>query len=219
MFNVTRPKEIPACLTNGKYNDKEVVEALYPMFYGKCYLCEQDELADPEIEHFDPHQGDNTKKLDWNNLFLSCSRCNSIKSTTHKDLLNCCRNDIDVFRAIKCLMPSAPDENIQVTAQIANNKNIERTVNLLKQCYNSESTPLRGVTRSVLVEKLFTHYTDFLSYRRTIRDKRSTDEEVEHAKKRLIAMLKISFPFSVFWKWHILSDSFLSKEMKGDINF
>ena len=219
MFNVIRPAATPKCLEHGKYNDKDVVESLMPMFFGKCYLCEQDDLSDPEIEHFDPHEGDESKKFDWNNLFLSCSRCNSIKSTTHKGLLNCSDPQLDAFRAIKCLMPSTPDGNVQVSSCLPGNDSAERTVKLIDLCYNSKSTPLRGVTRSVLIEKLFAHYTEFLTYRMKIRDKRSSKNEVIDAKGRLISMLKIEFPFSVLWRWHLLSDAFLLKEMEADINF
>ena len=88
MFNVTRPIQAPAPLANNCYNHPDVLSALKPMFHGKCYLCERDELHDVEIEHFDPHMGDDTKKYDWDNLFYSCSRCNSLKSNTHTNLLN-----------------------------------------------------------------------------------------------------------------------------------
>lgn len=220
MFNVTRPSAVPDCLNSGRYNDKEVVDNLIPMFFGKCYICEQDELSDPEIEHFDPHQGDETKKYDWDNLFLACSRCNSIKSTTHKNLLNCCDNSIDMFRSIKCLMPSTVDGDVLVESLIPSNPvQAQNTVKLLDLCYNSKSTPLRGVTRSVLIDKLFDHYTEFLKYRMTIKSKRSSAEEVSHAKGRLTAMLQVKYPFSVFWRWHLLSDTPLLNEMKASVNF
>ncbi|WP_345881032.1 HNH endonuclease [Shewanella algae] len=220
MFNTTRSANAPDCLNDQRYNTKEVVELLEPMFFGKCYLCEQDELSDPEIEHFDPHQGDTSKKYDWENLYYSCGRCNSIKSYVHTNLLNCCDPNVDVFRAIKCILPSTPDSPISVAATInPNDTKTINTVNLVYKCYNEDNTPLRGITRSVLMEKLFEHYTDFLTYRSIIRNKRSTDNEREHAKDRMLSMLLDSFPFSVFWKWHVLSDTFLSEYLDGEINF
>lgn len=220
MFNTVRSIDTPHCLCAERYNTKEVVDILEPMFFGKCYLCEQDELSDPEIEHFDPHEGNVAKKYDWNNLYYSCGRCNSIKSKIHKNLLDCCDPSVDVFRAIQCLLPSTPDSLVYV--QATGNPVDEQTRNtvvLIEKCYNEKNTPLRGITRSVLMEKLFEHYTDFLTYRLTIRDKRSTDNEKQHAIDRIKAMLKDSFPFSVFWKWHVISDSFLSNELEGEINF
>lgn len=219
MFNTVRIPDAPDCLNAERYNTKEVVEILEPMFLGKCYLCEQDELSDPEIEHFDPHEGDVTKKYDWNNLYYSCGRCNSIKSNIHRNLLDCCDPNVDVFREIQCLLPSTPDSLVAVVAlNRPDDEKTKNTVRLIERCYNEKNTPLRGITRSVLMEKLFEHYTDFLTYRLTIRDKRSTDDERQYAIDRMKSMLSDRFPFAVFWKWHVISDSFLSKKLEGEIN-
>lgn len=220
MFNTTRSLPAPDCLNHKQYNTEEVVKILHPMFYGKCYLCESDELSDPEIEHFDPHEKNDQKKYDWNNLYYACGRCNSIKSTTHKNLLDCCDSSIDIFRTIKCVLPSTPDSPINVIAmQEAGNQKTKNTVALLEKCYNEDNTALRGITRAALIENLFDHFTDFLEYRRMLKNKRSTDDEKRHAKGRIEAMLKVSFPFSVFWRWHLLSDSFLSNELQDLIDF
>jgi len=220
MFNTVRNPQAPDCLNDEKYNTKEVVDILEPMFFGKCYLCEQDELSDPEIEHFDPHEGINDKKYDWNNLYYSCGRCNSIKSNIHRNILDCCDPDIDVFRIIKCILPSTPDGNIMVSSTSDEvNVKITNTVTLLDRCYNEVNTPLRGITRSVLIEKLFDHYTDFLTYRATLKRKKSTVDEKGHAKGRMNSMLKANFPFSVFWRWHVLSDSFLMADLQDLIDF
>ncbi|MFQ3248152.1 MAG: hypothetical protein ACI9WC_002720 [Arenicella sp.] len=215
MFNTIRSHKVPACLETNNYNTKEVVEILEPMFFGKCYLCEQDELSDPEIEHFDPHQGDETKKYDWGNLYYSCSRCNSIKGTAHINLLDCCDPAVDVFKKIKCVLPSTPDDVITVTSTNSiEDIKTNNTVRLIERCYNEKNTALRGITRAVLMEKLFGYYSDFLTYRMTIVNKASSDEEREHAKGRIKAMLSDQFPFSVFWKWHLLSDQFLSGKLE-----
>lgn len=220
MFNTTRNESAPDCLNGGKYNTRTVVEILEPMFYGKCYLCENDNLSDPEIEHLDPHEGDKKKKYDWNNLFYSCGRCNSIKSNTHKNLLNCCDPEIDIFKSIECLLPSVPDGNV-----VVNLKNFStgiegaNTVELLDRCYNEKNTPLRGITHSVLMEALFENFSYFLELRRILRNKRSSEEQKETAKGEMVAMLKISYPFSVFWRWHTLNDTLLLKELESIIDF
>ena len=116
MFNVIRPVEAPAALARGEYNTHEVVKVLNNMFFGKCYLCERGSIEDVEVEHFEPHMGDEALKFDWHNLFYSCSRCNGIKSSKHKNLLDCTDENIDVFRAIRLRMPSLPDDNIIVEA-------------------------------------------------------------------------------------------------------
>lgn len=220
VFNVVRKYPAPDCLNDEKYNTAEVVRLLEPMFYGKCYLCEQDELSDPEIEHFDPHEGNVQKKYDWDNLFYACSRCNSIKGSIHKNLLNCCDAKVNVFAAIKIIMPSIPDNDVQISSNgDESNVVINNTVELLKKCFNLSNTGLRGVTRAVLIEKLYSHYSNFLQYRAILRDKAKTDDEKNHAKQRLKSMLAVSFPFSGVWRWHVLEDSFLKEKLEDLIDF
>lgn len=220
MFNVVRSAEVPPCLAGGKYNHREVVDLLYPMFYGKCYLCERDELADPEIEHFDPHENDPIKKFDWFNLYYACGRCNSLKSNTHKNLLDCCDSSNNVFRMIRCLLPSVPSGAVAVDA-MGEGEHVElsNTVKLLQRCYNEDETPLRGITRSALIDSLFAHYTAFLEYRLVLKSKASTRQEREHAKGKMESMLDVRFPFSVFWRWHVIEDDFLAKELEDFMVF
>lgn len=218
MFNTTRSPQAPPSLKNKVYNSKDVMDSLESMFFGKCYLCERDELTAPEIEHLEPHENDATKKYDWNNIFYACNRCNNIKSNTHKNLLDCCDPSVDVFRTIKCLLPSTQDGPIIVTAEEnPNDQKTMNTVTLISRCYNEHNTPIRKITHAELVDKLFYYYTDILNYRRIIKDKKSTDTERNSAKDRIKVMLSDKFPFSVFWKWYILCDTFLLNEFNGDV--
>ncbi|MDR2763808.1 MAG: HNH endonuclease [Tannerella sp.] len=182
--------------------------ALRKMFYGKCYLCE-DEVSDPVVEHFIPHEGDPDKKYDWNNLYYACHRCNGIKGTT-TDMLDCCDSATDVFQAIKCLCPSVPDDSIVVEAQNRNEKT-KNTADLLDKCYNEDNTGIRGISREALHEKLFEHYCKFIGNRRTLKNRDSLQSDKNDAKEHLIRMQDVSYPFSVFWKWHVSSDVFLAE--------
>jgi hypothetical protein len=182
------------------------------MFYGKCYLCE-DEVSDPVVEHFIPHEGDRAKEYNWNNLYYSCHRCNNIKSKT-KNLLDCCDASIDISRAIKCQCPGIPDQDVIIEAQDTSPET-QNTAKLLDRCYNEENTGIRAISREALHEKLFDHYFDFIKYRRIIKSKDSTPREKVNAKEHLENMMDISYPFSVFWKWHILCDVFLSNQLAG----
>jgi hypothetical protein len=220
MFNVTRPFPAPECLSKKQYNNAEVVDLLKPMFYEKCYLCEQDGLSDPEIEHFDPHEKDDLKKFAWENLFYACSRCNGIKSNVHKDLIDCCDSSVDVFRAIKCIMPSIPSGLVEVTSMHQpSDIKTNNTAALLERCYNDAQTALRNISRASLSEKIFDHYVKFINYRIILKSKESSDEERQLAKGRIKKMLTVKFPFSVFWRWHLLSDDFLRKELQDIIDF
>jgi uncharacterized protein (TIGR02646 family) len=204
MFNVVRPTSGPDCSRD--YRSEEIVTALRAMFYGKCYLCEV-EVADPVVEHFLPHEGDAAKKYDWNNLYYACHRCNGIKSTA-TDILDCCDAAVDVSRAIKCLCPSIPESNVMVEAQHADPKT-QNTAALLDRCYNEGNTGIRGISRATLHERLFESYCKFIAHRRVLKSRDSLQSQRDEAKEHLTNMTKASYPFSVFWRWHILSDTLL----------
>jgi hypothetical protein len=181
------------------------------MFHGKCYLCE-DEVSGPVVEHFIPHEGDTVKEHDWNNLYYACHRCNSIKGTT-QELLDCCDSSVDVSRTIKCLCPSVPDHNVTVEAQERTTK-CQNTAKLLDRCYNENNTGIRGISREGLHEKIFGYYCKFIKYRTIITNKDSLPSDMEKAREHLKIMREDSYPFSVFWKWHISSDSFLAERVR-----
>ncbi|ERK99715.1 hypothetical protein O999_10855 [Pseudomonas putida LF54] len=214
MFKVERPHDAPECNERTGYNTPEIVKALEKMFLGKCYLCEQDALSDPEIEHFQPHEGNTKLKFDWNNLYYACSRCNSLKGSTHTDLLDCCDPDTDVFSPIKLVLPSRYDDDIHVT--LTENEPSEKAVNtsrLLNRCYNEDATGLRGITRAVLVEKMHGEWHQLVGYRNIVTSIRFSDEEKHIPMGRIKAMLQTKYPFSVFWKWWVLGDSKLLEVM------
>lgn len=66
-----------------KYNHKEVKDALVKMFYGKCAYCESSitVVTYGQIEHFYPKSAYPDKTFAWDNLLLSCDKCNN---TQHK---------------------------------------------------------------------------------------------------------------------------------------
>jgi uncharacterized protein (TIGR02646 family) len=213
MFNVTRSYPAPACLAKKKYNENEVLKALKPMFHEKCYLCERDEIHDVEVEHFVPHKGVEALKFDWDNLYYSCSRCNSIKSSTHINLLDCTDKTIKVGTLISCKMPSAPSDDVQVKATTAKpTAEIKNTVNLLTFCYNLDNTALRGISRESLMEQMWDHYTELLLNRSILRKKKSPADHKKDAEQTIQAMLDVTHPFAIFWRWYYLSDNFLTQK-------
>jgi hypothetical protein len=206
MFNVSRPQPGPDCSRD--YRSKEVVTALRTVFHGKCYLCE-DEVSDPVVEHFVPHKGDAVKEHDWGNLYYACHRCNNIKGEREDPLLDCCDPTTGVFSAIKVLCPSVPGNDVTVQPQDHTEKT-KNTVALLDRCYNENNTGIRGISREALHEKIFGCYSNFIKYRMTINNKDSIESEIKDAKAHLRNMIQVSYPFSVIWRWHVLSDKVLS---------
>ena len=87
--------------TSGTYNTPEVNRRLSHDFHGKCYICEAGDLQDPQIEHLLPHMHGRyrDRMFDWENLFWSCGRCNSIKKSSAYDegILDCCRQDPEEY--------------------------------------------------------------------------------------------------------------------------
>ncbi|WP_367599277.1 HNH endonuclease [Pseudomonas fulva] len=193
------------------YNTALIVQELERIFHGKCYLCEQAQLSDPEIEHFKPHLNDKALKNDWNNLYYSCSRCNSIKGATHVDLLDCCNPNVDVFKSIKIVLPTIPDDDIIVTPSNHLNKNEVNTASLVSLCYNDRKTGLRGITRSSLMEKLQAEYLHIAILTHTILNKKSTPTKITEAKESIEVMLQDDYPFSAVWKWYVLGHSALQR--------
>jgi hypothetical protein len=201
---------VPPSLAKGRYNHSDVVDVLKPMFYEKCYLCERNEIQDVEVEHFAPHMSVEAVRLDWNNLYYACSRCNGIKGAVHRELLDCADSSADVFREIILKLSPAPNDDVFVIASCANpTPEVIRTVELLKLCYNQTNTALRCISRESLIEQIYSFLATFINARILLK-KPSTGVTIKNdAKETIEAMLHVSHPFSAFWRWQYLHDSFL----------
>lgn len=210
MFNVVRTYPEPPSIAKNAYNEDDVLKKLRPMFFDKCYLCERDDIQDVEVEHFIPHTKNTALKYNWENLYYSCSRCNSIKSSTHINLLDCTNRFYDVGAMVKCLMPSTPDGDVEVSATSTTPCiQTENTVTLLKACYNLDNTALREISRETLMEDMWDHYTELLNARQVLRKKGGGRTEKKNAEEIIEVMLDVEYPFSIFWRYYYLNDSFL----------
>ena len=213
MFNVTRSS---FNLTKSNFHSPEVLLELQRIFYGKCYLCE-DIVHNPDKEHFVAKSNDETKEFDWSNLYYVCKRCNSIKKDVidrhNLPILDCCGSTIDVSWAIKCLCSTIPNEDFTVKAQY-NDDVTKNTEILLHHCYNADNANY-GISRDFLHEQIFAEYVDFINHRRIVKSHKSLSSEKEKAIERLKNMSQNDYPFSIFWKWHIKSDTFLSAQIPG----
>ncbi|EGQ8125714.1 HNH endonuclease [Vibrio parahaemolyticus] len=213
MFNVVRTYPEPPSIAKNEYNKEDVLKKLRPMFFDKCYLCERDDIQDVEVEHFIPHKKDTALKYNWENLYYSCSRCNSIKSSTHINLLDCANRFYDVGAMIKCLMPSTPNGAVDVSATSTNPcTQTNNMVKLLEACYNLDNTALRGISRETLMEQMWDHYTELLNARQVLRNKRTGRTDRQKAEEIFEAMLDVKYPFSIFWRYYYLNDPFLIRD-------
>jgi hypothetical protein len=173
-------------------------------------------VSDPVVEHFIPHEGNKDLEFNWKNLYYSCHRCNNIKGVA-KHLLDCCDASIDVSKSIKCLCSSVVDDDIKVEAQ-NNDQKTQNTADLLHRCYNENNTGIRSITREYLHESIYEGYCNFLKYRFLLKNRDALSSDKTDALEHLKNMVKDAYPFSIFWKWHIKSDSFLSNHFHELLN-
>lgn len=198
MFFVNRDPQLPNSLskTIKDYRTEEVITKLNEMFFGKCYLCEKDNISDIEVEHLIPHKNNENLKYDWNNLFYSCSRCNSIKGTKEK-ILDC--TNIDVSKAIELRCPSSDSDPVIVNLGLfGESEEILATKELLEECYNNRSTAIRGISRQALIDEIIKHYACWLDLKLKLRDNLLSTREEKEILEKLEKMCQSNYPFSAF---------------------
>lgn len=147
MIKVKRTPTPPASLAiekakkSGSYNQPDVVDLLEQDFCGKCYLCEQDELQAPEIEHLLPHHGgkDRDRMFDWNNLFYSCSHCNSVKNRSkyESNVADCCVTDPEEIIRQEFL------DGKVVVSPLVDTIEAKTTSELVEDCFELRNTAIR----------------------------------------------------------------------------
>lgn len=224
MFNVVRSYPAPPSLArNVSYKEADVISALRLIFFDKCYLCEQASLSNPEVEHFLPHGGTKALKFSWDNLFYVCRRCNGIKSNSHVNLLNCTLAAVNVSEEIVHYAGNAEVGEIIVKA--ASDKPSQQTINtvkLLDKCFNGENTAIRKVSKESLMEKLLIELNNFRPLRDTLAQRLSTPEQIESSKQTLRIMCSSNYPFSIFWRWHLIKDIMVNRNhpgLRGELGF
>lgn len=191
--------EIEKQKKSGTYNTPEVNAALQEMFCRKCYLCEQKDVGSYQIEHFLPHRENIELKFNWNNLFLSCTHCNNIKSDKYEPILDCTQIDIDkkiafrktgYFGVKECLEFQALDTSVET----------QNTTALLHEIYYG-STPQKIAEAKIIRRVLRKELSSFKECIRMYEEEEGEDkEDLFYEIKR---NLKPSSPFTAFKRWII----------------
>jgi len=190
-------KSQPAPTITSKYNTKDIVERLEKDFHNKCYICEEKEPKDINVEHFVAHRGDKELRLDWNNLFLSCAHCNNVKLEEYNNLLNCTKIDDKVDRAIHYYCEPMPKEKPIFKILIQSDK-ANQTAELLDKCYNGEHTSQKKLESSNLRAKLI---KEIRVFQELIFDYEDTESDV--ILEKIKYNLKSSSAFTAFKRWII----------------
>lgn len=162
MVKIERTQTPPASLaiekkkeengSRGSYNQEDVVDQLNKDFHGKCYLCEQDELQAIHIEHLKPHHGGTylDLKYDWNNLFFSCSHCNSVKNRQQyeSNILDCCLTDPETM-----IHQALNGDHVEVTA-LVQDVTAQNTAALVQDCFELRNHQIRSIESQNKVKSL-----------------------------------------------------------------
>ena len=158
MVKIERTKTPPASLAiqkqkpNGSYAQQDVIDQLFIDFHEKCYLCEQNELQSIEVEHLLPHHNGKEldRKFDWNNLFLSCSHCDSVKNRGkyETNVVNCCTDDPETL-----IHQELCEGKVCVTA-VVDTPEAKTTASLVEDCFELRNQAIREKECQVKVRAL-----------------------------------------------------------------
>ena len=93
--------------------------------------------------------------FDWNNLFLSCPHCNSVKNQKkyEEHIIDCCKEDPEAS-----IRQELVDSHVVVTA-IESTEDAIRTAGLLTECFEKENTGIRILECQTRVNALQTTMT------------------------------------------------------------
>ncbi len=194
---------------NGSYNIPEVNVALREMFNGKCYICENRQITSYQIEHLVPYRGDIELKYDWNNLFLACAHCNSIKSDKFVPIIDCTKADVEKLIAFRREGYFGTDEKL-IFDMLDSGIETQNTVKLLQEVYYG-STPQKKMESTILRRTLRKELAEFKEYVREYKE--AEDEEKEDLKCLLQQQLGDSSAFAAFKRWLIRDNKKVYSEL------
>ena len=205
MVKIERTPKAPESLAveskkaNGSYREPDVVDQLKQDFHNKCYICELNDLTDIEVEHLLPHYGRTRieRVFDWNNLFYSCTHCNSIKNSRKYDekILDCCKVDPELL-----LNHIILDGRVSVEPAAGNtDEDVMMTADLIQSCFNKDNTGIRTVQCKARYDRLAKTMNDlYCTLEKYHKDKGSTKY-----LRALKGMLKREHKFAAFTRHYI----------------
>lgn len=197
--NPTPPESLAVeeAKVNGSYNGPDVVQQLKRDSNDKCYICELQGLADPEVEHLRPHYSRRIKErvFDWNNLFYACPHCNNIKKEKKyaEKIIDCCHTDPE-----KVLDHIFVAGHVQVHNKIED-EDVQLTADLIQNCFEKTNTGIR--------EAACQHRIDGLSETmnvlyKTLSKYKDNPESLRY-KKSLKEMLSRKSKFAAFKRFYV----------------
>ena len=184
------------------YRGEDVIRQLVADFHGKCYLCEIDKLQSAQVEHLRPHhnKSERARLLDWDNLFLCCGHCNSVKNQAcyETDVVDCCHTDpeqileqlLDKSGRV-CVQPRIDTPEAIVTAR------------LLTECFERRNTGIRELECQTRVEELKAELS--VLYKELGKLRFGTTQKKERAFRTLCGLLNRKHRFAGFLRTYVRS--------------
>ena len=197
-FPAPKSLEIEAKKANGSYSEPDVVEQLKKDFHNKCYICEINNLQDPEVEHLLPHKNGLyiERKFDWNNLFWSCGHCNKVKNRQEYDngILDCCNQDPEEVICFR-----TENNNVDVTAKNQADIVAVLTSELVQEVFNIKNTGMRIYKSELRLQELNMEMN--ILYDNLEELKKNPDSKI--VLRKLKALLRRESRFSAFKRCYI----------------
>jgi hypothetical protein len=125
------------------YRKGEVLKILAEDCHNKCYICE-DKPTIINIEHIVPHRSDLALKFDWNNLFIACGHCNSIKHAKYEEIIDPTKCDPEEHIALSVEITDNLVEQVKVESLTTDNSTVQ-TAELLGLVYNGGATDIKEI--------------------------------------------------------------------------
>lgn len=183
---------------NGSYAKPDVVERLKQDFHNKCYICELDNLQDPQVEHLRPHFDGKYKdlKFDWNNLFWSCAHCNGVKNQRKYDdhIIDCCKVDPETKIYFRL-----HDGNTDVQAINPEDEDATMTAELVTEVFNLKNSGMRVYKSDMRFGELNREMSKLYSALEEL----SVEPQSAFAANKLRALLRRKSRFAAFKRSYI----------------
>jgi hypothetical protein len=140
------------------YRSGIVYDLLSKDFFGKCYICEDDEPTGIQIEHRHSHKGDTALKFDWNNLFYGCYHCNHAKQGHYDNVIDCTQIDPQDYFSLE--LEAGLKTSIKIT-KLNDTTGVDETISLLDRVYNGNTKPILSDECANLRKKVRSAIVDF----------------------------------------------------------
>jgi hypothetical protein len=193
------------------YRSEPVYSLLCKDFYDKCYICEDNTSTDPEVEHRTSQSNNAESKYDWNNLFLSCSHCNGIKSNKYDNIIDC--TVVDPESHLLLAVSNMKDIVIKTNGNIPG---LQETAELLNKVYNGIQSLITDSGCAKLRSKVFKEASEFRNL--IVRYFREENNNIKRIYKRQISeRMQRSSTFAAFKRKIIRDQPDLAQTFQQDL--